>query len=93
MRRESIAYVFLHILGAPDEEDWMGENGTVSKIQILLEIARGSRNTILKVLRDVDFCMVAGVPYDSSVDRTNVGHEPVIEDGSVELQILEIQRN
>jgi hypothetical protein len=59
-----------------------------SKIQSLLAIPSGSRNSILKVLQDVDFCMVAGVPYDSSVDRTSGGATSVIKDDSVELQIL-----
>jgi hypothetical protein len=66
----------------------LGHLGTVPKIQKLLEIPPGSRNSILKVVHDVDFCMVAGVPYDSLVDRTNVGTRSIIEDGSVELQIL-----
>jgi hypothetical protein len=32
--------------------------------------------------------MVAGVPYDSSVDRTHGGATSVIKDGSVKLRIL-----
>jgi hypothetical protein len=89
VRRESIAHAFLHLLGAPAEEDWTGRDGTISTIQKLLKIPQGSRNAILKVLRDVDGCMVAGVPYDSSGDRTNNGGTRfVIKDGSVELQIL-----
>jgi hypothetical protein len=69
VRRESIAYAFLHALGAPPEKDWLGHGRTVSIIQKLLVIPLGLRNSILKVLQDVDFCMVAGVLYDSSVDK------------------------
>jgi hypothetical protein len=32
--------------------------------------------------------LVVGVPYDSLVAKTNVGARPVIEDDTVELQIL-----
>jgi hypothetical protein len=66
----------------------LGHLGTVPKIQKLLEIPPSSRNSILKVVHDADFCMVAGVPYDYLVDRTNVGTRSIIEDGYVELQIL-----
>jgi hypothetical protein len=39
MRREAIAYVFLHLLGAPAEKDWSGHDGTISKIRKILEIS------------------------------------------------------
>jgi hypothetical protein len=42
----------------------------------------------MKVLDDVDFSMVAGLLYDSSVDRTNVGNISVIENSLVDLGIL-----
>jgi hypothetical protein len=65
----------------------VGHNDTISRIQKLLaEIPQGSPNAIVKVLCDVDFCMVAGIPsYDSVVDRTNVGNRSVIEISLVEL--------
>jgi hypothetical protein len=34
------------------------------------------------------FCLVAGVPYDSLVDITNVGSRSIIENDWMELQIL-----
>jgi hypothetical protein len=49
MRRESIAYVFLHVLGAPAEEKRTGHDGTISKIQKLLNSPLGSHSPILKV--------------------------------------------
>jgi hypothetical protein len=80
--------VFLHVLGALPEKDWFGHSSIVSIVPKLLVIPLGSRNFILKVLQDMDFCMVAGVPYDFLVANTNVGPRPVIEDNTVELKIL-----
>jgi len=89
MRRESIAYVFTHILRSPAESEWKGHDGTISYIQNLLQIPSGSRNTIQKVLHNVVYCSVADVPYDSSIDgRINLGNSSAIKDGSIELQIL-----
>ena len=89
MRRESIAYVFTHILRAPAENEWKDRDGTISYIQNLLQIPQGSCNTIQKVLHNVVYCSVADVPYDSSIDgRINLGNSSAIKDGSIELQIL-----
>jgi hypothetical protein len=32
MQSKSIAYAILHLLGAPAQKDWMGHNGTISRI-------------------------------------------------------------
>jgi len=88
MRRTSIATTFVEIFDAPPECEWAGRDGTVSAIMRHLKMKPGSRDVVLRVLRDVIECHKAGVRYDPARKFGSGGHNKLIKMGSVEEQLV-----
>jgi len=56
---------FVNVLGAPEEADWGGHDGTISIIQRELAVPDGSRDMIKQTLADVVECHSKGVAYSA----------------------------
>ena len=62
-RRLAVASVFVDVLGAPPKEEWRQDFGTVWQIAKLLRRPKGSYGSILRVLRELQRCALAGQEY------------------------------
>jgi len=80
--------LFVEVFNAPPECEWAGRDGRVSAILRYLKMKPGSRDAILRVLRDVIEGHKAGVRYDPARKFDSGGHNKLIKMGSVEGQLV-----
>ena len=86
-RRIAISYAFVEKYGAPFEEEWFGEGGTISLICKDLGIPDGSRNSVKAVLQRTVDAIADGGQYDGE-RIPGGGRKPLIPPGSVFEQIV-----
>ena len=78
--RQLISLYYVHVLGAPPQEEWEGNAGTISIIMKDLKISNGSRDTIFKVLKRTNDAIDCGEEYDGARKRGSGGHNKLITD-------------
>jgi hypothetical protein len=86
--RLGIAYFYIHALGCPPPSEWGGKSGTIATIRDTFDIPKGSRDSIRKVLGQVQLCAHSRKQYRGSPLAPPKPRERVIKLGSVEAQIV-----
>ena len=91
-RRIAIYCFYMDTLDAPPKEDWLGYEGTVTLISRALDIPKGSRASVLRVLEDVTRCHREGWHFTGErLTAQGRGSRPEmqrVKTGSVEEQLI-----
>ena len=87
-RRMAIAYIFIHVLGAPAEAEWDGTNGAIPKIRKALDIPE--KSPIKSILYDILEHKRMGLEYkgDRIITDSPLGRTPILTLDSPEAQIV-----
>ena len=90
-RRHAIQYFYQHLFGAPEEdpEVWDGHDGVVHTIMRRLEIPSGSRDCVVKVMRECAAALAADEEYDvRGAEHSQRGRRQIITEDSEEARII-----
>lgn len=89
-RRMQIFWYWRDTLESPPPSQWKGFDGTISVIVRQLDLSKGSRETVLKVLKMAWLMHTKGKVYDGRSARVGKpsNHARAITPGSLEEQIV-----
>jgi len=87
-RRCAIAYFFEHIFGNPDESEWAGRGGVISRVMKRLHIPLNSMHLARKVFEDVAQAIKDNKNYDAHSGPRERGRKVAIEVVSPEANIV-----
>jgi hypothetical protein len=83
-RRYAIQYIFVQLLNEPSENEWRNKD-TVTAIMNILDIAPGTRNGVIKTLREIVRCRQEGVSFVAKCKRNRT---LLIRENSVEADVI-----
>ena len=87
-RRITIGGYYIEVLGAPDREEWSGQDGAIAKIIREFKMPSGSTFMVKAILDGVLECAQMGVEYDGARSPGSGGHNKCINLDSAETQII-----
>ena len=91
--KTTIAYYYRFVMMAPPLSDWKGINGTIAKIRKALHLLSSSRNTISRIIINININSIAkneeDIPYTGPrYTKPDVGRKVVIKPNTIEETIV-----
>ena len=86
--RLAIAYIFIECHDLPPEEEWHGQNGTITKILRTLNMTVNKRKVIKSVLENVTACYKKGIEYTGVNEMMQVRDTKKIQENSIDEDLI-----
>ena len=81
------SHFFTHVLNAPPESEWYGDDGTIHLIMEELSIHRGNYRKVKRVITQTWNCLQSNRCYLGRINWKG-GHQTLIQKGSHEEQLV-----